>query len=138
MRVTDLPKQCPHCQAGRRKFGESMQRGTRTGEWWVMFTCATMWYSRVYDKRTDRGSICYEREIAALKDQLRWRQWPEEKPEGLSETYEIAFRSPHFNGFGTRWALWFVQGWTSLDNLPLAPAVVTHWRPLGRPPEEGE
>ena len=59
---------------------------------------------------------CAENEIVGLREQLRWRKWPEEIPEnhGLYLTVDCA------DGLKN---LWFDGGWPWPN--------VTYWRPIG-------
>ena len=73
-------------------------------------------------------------ELAALREQLRWREWPDEKYLGTDECL-IAVESPRQDHPQRIYI-----GGSCHDKWTVGEAIVTnvtHWRPVGDLPEEG-
>ena len=70
---------------------------------------------------------CAENEIVGLRDQLRWRKWPEEKPEAEQHCQLILANNsfPHLCCSIYPFAHWEILN-------------ATHWRPIGPLPKESE
>ena len=67
--------------------------------------------------------VSMARELIKLRDQLRWRKWPEEKPEPKQRYLVLTDGStdigPHVSYYSAN------IGWATED------AGITHWRPIG-------
>jgi hypothetical protein len=82
-------------------------------------------WSRLEEARKKNALWCEE--VNTLRDQLRWRKWPEEKPEvGQHYLLMAGAKAPtvaEFTGENFRFPSRIVDG-------------VTHWRPIGELPGE--
>ncbi len=75
----------------------------------------------------DEKIVELESENAKLRDQLRWRKWPEEKPEA-EQHCQLILATNSFPHLGC--TIYPFAHWENLN--------ATHWRPIGPLPKEIE
>ena len=67
---------------------------------------------------------CAAREIAELRDAMRWRKWPEEKPEKSGRYLVLTDGSTDIGNHLSYWSR-TVESWSTKD------AGIAFWRPIG-------
>ena len=67
---------------------------------------------------------CAENEIVGLRDQLRWRKWPEEKPVTSGRYLVLTDGSTDIGNHLSYWSR-TVESWSTKD------AGIAFWRPIG-------
>lgn len=74
-------------------------------------------------------------ELVKLRDQLRWRKWPEEKPEETGRNpYTVILGCDCVQATFSS-GRWLMDERMSFEDVA---DMVTHWRPIGPLPKESE
>jgi hypothetical protein len=86
-------------------------------------------WARLKEARKKNALWCEE--VNTLREQLRWRKWPEEKPVTSGRYLVLTDGSTDIGNHLSYWSR-TAESWSTKD------AGIAYWRPIGPLPGEGE